>query len=150
MAEDYLPDWMRGITNAIYRTGARIGDEVRYTGDDGVDRGITITADKKYRIWERQAKEIGYDIGRDTTGEFDDDDDVSERVHEEADNHVPYGHYDRWMLFTEGQLYDMDEGEWSEAIGYQYRDESDRSRLPAVSLYNRAIQLIWDGYEEAA
>ena len=133
-----LPDWMRGIVRAIDREGARIGDEITYIGkDDGVVRRVTITEERKYRIWEEQARQIGIEL----ENEIDEIDDLSERVAEEADRHVPYGTYERWSLFTQGQLWDMELFE--AGLRTAMEDPYDESRLPAYLLYFRAEELIY-------
>ena len=137
-----LPDWMRGINRRV-RTGSRVGDEIGYLSDDGVERFTTITDEKLYRIWEEEAKEIGRDIAREFPyyeGEVD------ERVAEEADNHVPYGHFERWNLFTQGTLWTHEM--WDEAVDAQAQDKGDSSRLPAYLLYFQAERLIYEGMNE--
>lgn len=138
-----LPDWMRGIVRATDRAGARIGDEVMYGADDGVMRRVTVTAERKYRIWEEQAREIGRELEREMGSDRLDAliDDLPQRVAEEADNHVPYGTYERWMLFTEGELYDMEEFE--DALQTAMNDPYDLGRLPAYLLYFKAEELIY-------
>ena len=136
-----LPDWMRGIVRAVDRTGARIGDEITYDGDDGVVRRTTITEERKYRIWEEQAKEIGRELVR--QGEAAD----TQRIAEEADNHVPYGTYERWMLFTQGQLWE-ESNNFEDGLRTAMNDPWDEGRLPAYLLYFRAEELIFQGIEE--
>jgi len=134
-----LPDWMRGI-NRVMRQGRRTGDTV-FLKETG--REITITEERRYRIWEEEAKEIGRDIAREFPyyeGEVD------ERVAEEADNHVPFSHFDRWMLFTQGTLW-YDET-WDDAVNAQYENKGDESRLAAYMLYFKAEQLIYEGMNE--
>lgn len=130
-----LPDWMRGINRAINQ-GIRTGDTVtiRETGEK-----ITITDERRYRIWEEEAREIGREIAK----EMPYVEDMDVRVAEEADNHVPYGTYERWMLYTQGLLWQMDEFE--DGLRSAMDDPYDAGRLPAYLLYFKAEELIYEG-----
>ena len=147
-----LPNWMSGIIRAVDREGARIGHEVSYLSEDGVWKTTTITEEKKYEIWKAQARAIGQEI--EAEGPYFDTfgltyhSSVGERVAEEADNHVPYGTYERWSLFTQGELWRFgNDAEFADGLRSAAEDPDDESRLPAYCLYFKAKQLIYEGME---
>lgn len=121
---------MRGMGNKVERKeGEESVYELAYMATDGLTSGVSF---EQTRLFLRRCESAGEELAGYTDEEYD------ELLSQSADDVVPYGDYDRWLIFTD--LIGFRSEYWADSFAFV--ESGETSENAAWVLYHYAFDCI--------